>query len=186
MATHSSVLARRIPGTGEPGGLPSMGSHRVGHDWSDLAEQSRESTFHFQYYFLLNWNTQLIWHLSHWLGQERNSWFLKEGTEMQTDQGNWPKSFSPQVRPRTRALNSASHVSHAPSPKLPPSTPGDRCCCIALLWLPRTTSRNKPLNKLARILEQFFNLTSEIRNFHLFIRNLILMENCLYWSTKSN
>ena len=32
MATHSSVLARRIPGTGEPGGLPSMGSHGVGHD----------------------------------------------------------------------------------------------------------------------------------------------------------
>ena len=37
MATHSSVLAWRIPGTGEPGGLPSMGSHRVGHDWSNLA-----------------------------------------------------------------------------------------------------------------------------------------------------
>ena len=37
MATHSSVLAWRIPRTGEPGGLPSMGSHRVGHDWSDLA-----------------------------------------------------------------------------------------------------------------------------------------------------
>ena len=37
MATHSSVLAWRIPGTGAPGGLPSMGLHRVGHDWSDLA-----------------------------------------------------------------------------------------------------------------------------------------------------
>ena len=37
MATHSSVLAWRIPGTGEPGGLPSTGSHRVGHDWSGLA-----------------------------------------------------------------------------------------------------------------------------------------------------
>ena len=37
MATHSSVLAWRIPGAGEPGGLPSMGSHRVGHDWNDLA-----------------------------------------------------------------------------------------------------------------------------------------------------
>jgi len=32
MATHSSILAWRIPGMGEPGGLPSMGSHRVGHD----------------------------------------------------------------------------------------------------------------------------------------------------------
>ena len=34
---HSSILAWRIPGTGKPGVLPSMGSHRVGHDWSDLA-----------------------------------------------------------------------------------------------------------------------------------------------------
>ena len=37
MATHSSVLAWRIPGTAGPGGLPSMGSHRNGHNWSDLA-----------------------------------------------------------------------------------------------------------------------------------------------------
>ena len=37
MATYSSVLAWRIPGTGKPGGLPSMGSHRVGHNWCDLA-----------------------------------------------------------------------------------------------------------------------------------------------------
>ena len=37
MATHSSVLAWRIPGTEEPVALPSMGLHRVGHDWRDLA-----------------------------------------------------------------------------------------------------------------------------------------------------
>ena len=37
MAAHSSVLAWRIPGPGEPGGLPSMGSHRVRYDWSNLA-----------------------------------------------------------------------------------------------------------------------------------------------------
>ena len=37
MATHSSALAWRIPGTAEPGGLPSMGSHRVRHNRSDLA-----------------------------------------------------------------------------------------------------------------------------------------------------
>ena len=41
-ATHSSVLAWRIPGTGEPGGLLSIGSHRVGHDWSDLAAAAAE------------------------------------------------------------------------------------------------------------------------------------------------
>ena len=36
MATHSRILAWRIPGMEEPGGLPSVGSHGVGHDWSDL------------------------------------------------------------------------------------------------------------------------------------------------------
>ena len=43
MATHSTVLAWRIPGMGEPGGLPSMGSHRVEHDWSDLSSSSSSS-----------------------------------------------------------------------------------------------------------------------------------------------
>ena len=48
MATHSSVLAWRIPGMGEPGGLSSMGSHRVGHDWSNLAAAySRKIYFDF-------------------------------------------------------------------------------------------------------------------------------------------
>ena len=42
MVTHSSVLAWRIPGMGEPGGLPSRGSHRVRHDWSDLAAVAAE------------------------------------------------------------------------------------------------------------------------------------------------
>ena len=37
MATHSSILTWRVPGRGNPGGLPSMGSHRVEHDWSNLA-----------------------------------------------------------------------------------------------------------------------------------------------------
>ena len=44
MATHSSVLAWRISGMGEPGGLPSMGSHRVGHDCSDLAAAAAAAT----------------------------------------------------------------------------------------------------------------------------------------------
>ena len=53
MATHSSVLAWRIPGTGEPGGLPSMGSQRVGHDWSDLAAAAALSMTFF--YLPLPW-----------------------------------------------------------------------------------------------------------------------------------
>ena len=44
MATHSSALAWRIPGTVEPGGLPSMGSHRIGYDWSDLAAAAAAMT----------------------------------------------------------------------------------------------------------------------------------------------
>ena len=46
MAPHSSTLAWRIPGTGEPTGLPSMGLHRVGHDWSDLAAAAAEQLSH--------------------------------------------------------------------------------------------------------------------------------------------
>jgi len=41
MATHSSILAWRIPGTEEPGGLPSVGLYRVGHDWTDLPAAAR-------------------------------------------------------------------------------------------------------------------------------------------------
>ena len=41
MATHSSILAWKIPGMEESGGLPSMGLHTVGHDWSDLAAAAR-------------------------------------------------------------------------------------------------------------------------------------------------
>ena len=48
MAIHSSVLAWRIPGTGEPGGLPPMGSHRVGHDSSDLAAAAAITSKHFE------------------------------------------------------------------------------------------------------------------------------------------
>ena len=44
MSTHSSVLAWRIPGTGEPGGLPSMGSHRVGHGAEVIYQQQQHIT----------------------------------------------------------------------------------------------------------------------------------------------
>ena len=62
MATHSSVLAWRIPGTAELGGLPSMGSHRVGHDWSDLAAE-RPSVLRFMGSQRVrhDWATELNW-----------------------------------------------------------------------------------------------------------------------------
>ena len=62
MATHSSVLPWRIPGTGEPGGLPSMGSHRVGHDWSDLAAAAGDKMFPFLGIYLLRRNKKLWTH----------------------------------------------------------------------------------------------------------------------------
>ena len=57
MSTHSSVLAWRIPGTGKPGGLPSMGSQRVGHDWSDLAAVA--AAVH--WLIFLGWTTLHSW-----------------------------------------------------------------------------------------------------------------------------
>ena len=60
MATHSSVLAWRIPGTEEPGELLSMGSHRVGHDWNDLAAAAAHSYLQFfTLAFLSAWNILL-------------------------------------------------------------------------------------------------------------------------------
>ena len=60
MATLSSVLAWRIPGMGEPGGLPSMGSHRVRHDWSDLAAAAAAATF-LRYSVVTFWSS--IWYM---------------------------------------------------------------------------------------------------------------------------
>ena len=66
IATYSSVLAWRIPGTGEPGGLLSMGSHKVGHDWSDLAAAAA-------YYVSISFTNNCIvstkWMYHHWSKQ---------------------------------------------------------------------------------------------------------------------
>ena len=59
IATHSSVLAWRIPGMGEPGGLPSLGSHRVGHDWRDLAVGSTQ-TNQLQLFMDMSWERELL------------------------------------------------------------------------------------------------------------------------------
>ena len=58
MATHSSILVWRIPGTEEPSGLPSMGSHRVRHDWSDLAAATAYILFHFLFHYGLSQGTE--------------------------------------------------------------------------------------------------------------------------------
>ena len=63
MATHSSVLAWRIPGTGEPGGLPSTGSHRVGCDWSDLAATAAAAISE-TFLSTSSWNLLSLWAVS--------------------------------------------------------------------------------------------------------------------------
>ena len=60
MATHSGILAWRIPGMVEPGGLPSTGSHRVGHDWSDLAAAAAAESQNDDV-FLSSVGTMLTW-----------------------------------------------------------------------------------------------------------------------------
>ena len=69
MATHSSVLAWRSPGTGKPGGLPSMGLHRVRHDWCDLAAAAAAEKGMANHFSILvtrtpwtAWKGKQIWH----------------------------------------------------------------------------------------------------------------------------
>ena len=73
MATHSSVLAWRILGMGEPGGLPSVGLHRVGHDWSDLAAAAATSSPTTTYqcplssgFLSYHWNNSFLYHCISW------------------------------------------------------------------------------------------------------------------------
>ena len=81
MATHSSVLAWRIPGTGEPGGLLSMGSHRVGHDWSDLAAAAAAVTIVTWLEWLMLLPVAVSYmdlHIGYWkqLTVDWNNWYL--------------------------------------------------------------------------------------------------------------
>ena len=63
LATHSSVLAWRVPGMEEPGGLPSMGSHRVGHDWSDLAAAAAAGTVYLPFPVLTSPRPRHLWQI---------------------------------------------------------------------------------------------------------------------------
>ena len=74
MASHSSVLAWRIPGVGEPGGLPSMGLHRVGHDWSDLAAAAVSSLLSQWTWIWANSRRQWSSGMSGSSGKCRSSW----------------------------------------------------------------------------------------------------------------
>ena len=88
MATHSSVLAWRVPGMGEPGGLPSMGSHRVGHNWSDLAAVAAvtndgDHLFICLLTFCISYLEECLW-VSLQIFTEPNVWHIKglEGSKL--------------------------------------------------------------------------------------------------------
>ena len=113
MATRSSVLAWRIPGTGEPGGLPSMGSHRVGHDWSNLAAAAYWGTLSKSSHLsrpvsdLENWGVEL----------NRGSFELKKKTtvfwmeDFEASRVKWPAKKA--IWGGSRALESQDlHVRH--------------------------------------------------------------------------
>ena len=68
MATHSSVLAWRIPWMEKPGGLQSMGSHRVGHYWSDLARYSNLFSRFYTGFVMINLPQAFCFALFHWFG----------------------------------------------------------------------------------------------------------------------
>ena len=97
MATNSSVLAWRIPGMVEPGGLLSMGSHRVGHDWSDLAAAAAAT--------LINKNT-----VSHekWPGHSV-LWYVPIVFMYQKPQ-NMPFEYDFYICVKTTALNSTARI----------------------------------------------------------------------------
>ena len=67
MATHSSVLAWRIPGTGEPDGLPSMGSHRVGHDWSAATAAAMDYFFKGSGFITVLWTMLITVSIDTWV-----------------------------------------------------------------------------------------------------------------------
>ena len=80
MATHSSVFAWRILRMAKPGGLPSVGSHRVGHDWSDLAAAAAMleglvglyRTVSFSFFSLTGWSIDLDYCDTEWVTLEMN------------------------------------------------------------------------------------------------------------------
>ena len=102
MATHSGVLAWRIPGTGETGGLPSMGWHRVGHDWSNLAAAASRTRVRVDnIYWVSMENLASCWHLTYtiWFNGALNNRMEKAGDANSWDWFNSPWSglswFSP-------------------------------------------------------------------------------------------
>ena len=90
MATHSSILAWRIPGTGKPGGLPSMGLHTVGHTWSDLAAAAAAVPYYIVYLTMNQKNREyLFFNSKREIKMFLSSRLHRIHQEMVSDWSNW-------------------------------------------------------------------------------------------------
>ena len=125
MATHSSVLAWRIPGMGEPDGLPSMGSHRVRHHWSNLAAAAAASQFRLS---------------------------LGRVSSLTTAPLSWPSSLIDSEWPvLSDQPNNKSELQPGLFGIMGPAGTNNYCCCLATksrltLVTPWTVARQAPLS----------------------------------------
>ena len=114
MAPHSSTLAWRIPGTGESGGLPSMGLHRVGHDWSDLAAAAEPESLEEMYYVSVTAFTLKLWGLI----RTHCSFMIKAGQTLwvssSTESPAPPWTPLPSLRLQYQPLFCSTHWSFLP------------------------------------------------------------------------
>ena len=98
MATHSSVLAWRIPGMGESGVLPSQGSHRVGHDWSDLAAAAAAACIRLTFLLMASVNSGKTFLRNHLKWKSTIlEWKKKNHLKalLETNLNRWPEEIGP-------------------------------------------------------------------------------------------
>ena len=139
MATHSSVLAWRIPGTGKPGGLPSVGSHRVGHDWSDLAAAAAWRDASGKILSEVGKNTSakpsIKWPLN---------WAAVAGLGIQMC--IWARLAGPGMNPWLQLLPELQGMGYPPNLVWwrPPMRPARRNFVIASVWAREITPRIRP------------------------------------------
>ena len=124
MATRSSVLTWRIPGTGEPGGLPSMGLHRVGHDWSDLVAAAEEvSLLGYSSLHLIGWGPPTLWWEIYFTQSPLNSTLISSrNTHMYVSKimfdhisGHWdPSKLMCKITHHTRAVRNRNGIKLQP------------------------------------------------------------------------
>ena len=100
MATHSHVLSWRIPGMGDPGGLPSMGSHRVGHNWSNLAAAAgRELHSKYSFSYVQGYRLAVVALKQRYFGWEIGEWATSFSVSLRETCFQFPSSYNRNLFP---------------------------------------------------------------------------------------